>query len=50
MSPYTKLVLDEIFGTSNFQNEIIYRNTDPKNNTTKNTAGYIKQYFLFKKR
>ncbi len=49
VSPYTKLVLDEIFGTHNFRNEIIYRNTDPKNNTTKKYSRIHQTIFLYSK-
>ena len=49
VSPYTKLVLDEIFGSNNFQNEIIYRNTDPKNNTTKKYSRIHQTIFFYSK-
>ena len=49
VSPYTKLVLDEIFGTNNFQNEIIFRNTDPKNNTTKKYSRIHQTIFFYTK-
>ncbi|MBU4274972.1 site-specific DNA-methyltransferase [Patescibacteria group bacterium] len=49
VSSYTKLVLDEIFGSKNFQNEIIYRNTDPKNNTTKKYSRIHQTIFFYTK-
>lgn len=49
VSPYTKLLLDEVFGEMNFQNEIIYRNTDPKNNTTKKYSRIHQTIFFYSK-
>lgn len=49
VSPYTKLILDEIFGSRNFQNEIIYRNTDPKNNTTRKYSRIHQTIYFYTK-
>ena len=35
VSHLIRFLLDEVFGKNNFINEIIFRNTDPKNNTEK---------------
>jgi adenine specific DNA methylase Mod len=49
VSCYIKLLLDEIFGSNNFINEIIYRNTDPKNNTTKKYSRIHQTIYLYSK-
>lgn len=49
LSPHIRFVLDEIFGQSNYINEIIFRNTDPKNNTTKKFSRVHQTIFLYSK-
>lgn len=49
VSPYTKLILDEIFSEDNFRNEIIFRNTDPKNNTSKKYSRIHQTIYFYSK-
>lgn len=49
VSAYLKLVLDEVFGINNFINEIIFRNTDPKNNTIKKYSRIHQTIFFYSK-
>lgn len=45
MNHYIKVVLDEVFGRENFQNQIVWRNTNTHNKAT--TYGRIHQNILF---
>jgi len=49
VSSYLRLVLDEVFGRKMFRNEIVFQNTDPKNNVTKNFGQIHQTIFYYSK-
>ncbi|MHB8136364.1 MAG: site-specific DNA-methyltransferase [Anaerolineaceae bacterium] len=49
VSAYIRLALDEIFGNSNFRNEIIFKSTDPKSLTEKFFSKIHQTIFFYSK-